>query len=86
MGNPEILILDDSASALDFQTDANLRHAIKTDAKNATVFLVSQRVNTIRNSDQIVVLDKGNVVGIGKHKDLMETCEVYKEIYDSQTK
>lgn len=86
VGNPEILILDDSASALDFQTDANLRHAIKTDAKNATVFLVSQRVNTIRNSDQIVVLDKGNVVGIGKHKDLMETCEVYKEIYDSQTK
>ena len=86
VGNPEILILDDSASALDFQTDANLRHAIKTDAKNATVFLVSQRVNTIRNSDQIVVLDKGNVVGIGKHKELMETCEVYKEIYDSQTK
>lgn len=86
VGNPEILILDDSASALDFQTDANLRHAIKTDAKNATVFLVSQRVNTIRNSDQIVVLDKGNVVGLGKHKDLMETCEVYKEIYDSQTK
>ena len=86
VGNPEILILDDSASALDFQTDANLRHAIKTDAKNATVFLVSQRVNTIRNSDQIIVLDKGNVVGIGKHKELMESCEVYKEIYESQTK
>ena len=86
VGNPEILILDDSASALDFQTDANLRHAIKTDAKDATVFLVSQRVNTIRNSDQIIVLDKGNVVGIGKHKELMESCEVYKEIYESQTK
>lgn len=86
VGNPEILILDDSASALDFQTDANLRHAIKTDAKNATVFLVSQRVNTIRNSDQIIVLDKGNVVGIGKHKELMESCAVYKEIYESQTK
>lgn len=86
VGNPEILILDDSASALDFQTDANLRHAIKTDAKDATVFLVSQRVNTIRNSDQIIVLDKGNVVGIGKHKELMENCEVYKEIYESQTK
>lgn len=86
VGNPEILILDDSASALDFQTDANLRHAIKTDAKDATVFLVSQRVNTIRNSDEIIVLDKGNVVGIGKHKELMESCEVYKEIYESQTK
>ncbi|MCI5714068.1 MAG: ABC transporter ATP-binding protein/permease [Firmicutes bacterium] len=86
VGNPEILILDDSASALDFQTDANLRHAIKTDAKDATVFLVSQRVNTIRNSDQIIVLDKGNVVGIGKHKELMESCAVYKEIYESQTK
>ena len=86
VGNPEILIMDDSASALDFQTDANLRAAIKQNTNNMTVFIVSQRVNTIRNADQIIVLEKGNVVGHGTHKELMENCEVYKEIHDSQTK
>lgn len=86
VGNPEILIMDDSSSALDFQTDANLRAAIKHNTNKMTVFIVSQRVNTIRNADQIVVLDKGNVVGIGTHKELMENCEIYKEIHDSQTK
>lgn len=86
VGNPEILIMDDSASALDFQTDANLRAAIKNNTNKMTVFIVSQRVNTIRNADQIIVLDKGNVVGHGTHKELMENCEVYKEIHDSQTK
>lgn len=85
VGTPEILILDDSASALDFATDANLRKAIKNDV-NATVFLVSQRANTVRNADKIIVLQNGNIVGIGKHKDLMETCPVYQEIYNSQTK
>lgn len=85
VGDPEILILDDSASALDFATDANLRKAIKNEVK-ATVFLVSQRANTVKNADQIVVLQNGDIVGMGKHKELMETCPVYQEIYNSQTK
>ena len=86
VGNPEILIMDDSASALDFQTDANLRAAIKKNTNKMTVFIVSQRVNTIRNADQIIVVDKGNIVGHGTHNELMESCAVYKEIHDSQTK
>ena len=86
VGNPEILIMDDSASALDFQTDANLRAAIKKNTNNMTVFIVSQRVNTIRNADQIIVMDKGNIVGHGTHEQLMEGCKVYQEIYNSQTK
>ena len=86
MGDPEILILDDSASALDFATDANLRHAINTEIKDSTIILVSQRANTIKNADKIIVLDHGNIVGVGKHNDLLKTCNVYKEIYDSQTK
>ena len=84
VGNPEFLILDDSASALDFATDAALRSAIKNDTKDMTVFIVSQRVNSVKNADQIVVLDKGNVVGIGKHSELMQNCDVYKEIALSQ--
>ena len=83
---PEILIMDDSASALDFATDYNLRKAIKEHTENMTVFLVSQRVNTIRNADQIIVLDKGKIVGLGKHEDLLKDCDVYREIYESQTK
>ena len=85
VGDPEILILDDSASALDFATDAALRKAIKQDI-HSTIILVSQRANTVKNSDKIVVLENGNVVGIGKHNDLIASCPVYKEIYDSQTK
>ena len=77
--------MDDSASALDFATDANLRKAIKENV-NATVILVSQRANTVRNADLIIVMDNGNVVGMGKHKDLLESCAVYQEIYYSQTK
>lgn len=86
VGDPEILILDDSASALDFATDANLRHAINSEIKDSTIILVSQRANTIKNADKIIVLDHGNIVGVGKHNDLLKTCNVYKEIYDSQTK
>lgn len=85
VGDPEILILDDSASALDFATDANLRKSIKENI-NSTVILVSQRANTIRNADLIIVLNNGEVVGQGKHDELLETCPVYKEIYMSQTK
>ena len=81
---PEILILDDSASALDFATDAALRKAIKSDTENMTVFLISQRVSTVRNSDQIIVLDDGQVAGIGTHAELYRSCPVYHEICLSQ--
>ena len=81
---PEILILDDSASALDFATDAALRKAIKSDTENMTVFLISQRVSTVRNSDQIIVLDDGQVAGIGTHAELYRSCSVYHEICLSQ--
>ena len=82
--NPEILVLDDSASALDFATDAALRKAIRENTKDMTVFLVSQRTTTIKNADQILVLDDGNLVGRGTHKELLDTCEVYREICFSQ--
>ena len=80
----QILILDDSASALDFATDARLRAAIHRETKGATVFIVSQRASTIRRADKIVVLDDGHVAGIGKHEELYETCPVYREICLSQ--
>lgn len=82
--NPDILILDDSASALDFATDARLRKAIKEQTQNRTVFLVSQRVSTIRNADQILVLDDGTLAGIGTHEELLRENEVYQEICASQ--
>ncbi len=80
----QILILDDSASALDFATDARLRAAIHRETKGATVFIVSQRASTIRRADKIVVLDDGHVAGIGKHEELFENCPVYREICLSQ--
>ncbi len=81
---PEILILDDSASALDFATDANLRKAIREKTKGMTVFIVSQRASTIKQADQIIVLEDGGMAGIGTHEELMEKCEVYREIVRSQ--
>lgn len=84
VGDPKVLILDDSASALDFATDANLRSAIKNETKGMTVFIVSQRASTIKQANQIIVLDDGQMVGIGTHDELMESCEVYKEIVHSQ--
>lgn len=81
---PEILILDDSSSALDFATDAALRRAIKADTDNMTVFIVSQRFSTIKNADMIIVLDDGRVCGIGKHDELFENCEEYRDICESQ--
>ncbi|MCI6536304.1 ABC transporter ATP-binding protein [uncultured Eubacterium sp.] len=83
---PEILILDDSSSALDFATDAALRMAIGSMEHKPTLFIVSQRTSSIQYADKIVVLDDGAVVGIGTHEELMDTCEVYREIYDSQYK
>jgi len=81
---PEIYVFDDSFSALDFKTDAKLRAALKKETLDATVFIVAQRVSTIMDADQIIVLDEGRIVGIGNHRKLMETCEVYHEIVSSQ--
>ena len=82
--NPEILILDDSASALDFTTDAKLRKAIRQMDSHPVVFIVSQRASSIQYADQILVLDDGELVGIGTHAELMNSCEIYREIYESQ--
>ena len=84
VGQPDILILDDSASALDYATDAALRKALRTLPAETTLFIVSQRTSSLRHADQIIVLDDGHVVGIGKHDTLMQTCEVYREIHESQ--
>lgn len=81
---PEVYIFDDSFSALDFKTDAKLRRALSTEIENATVFIVAQRVSTVMNADNILVLDEGRVVGQGKHKELLESCEPYREIVSSQ--
>ena len=81
---PDVYIFDDSFSALDFKTDARLRQALAQETKGAAVLIVAQRVTTVLGADRIVVLDEGKVVGIGKHKELMETCQVYKEIVLSQ--
>ena len=78
------MILDDSASALDFATDAKLRQAIRGMKDKLTVFIVSQRASSIQYADQIIVMDDGNIAGIGKHEELLASCDVYKEIYDSQ--
>lgn len=84
VGHPGILILDDSASALDFATDAALRKALREMKGNPIVFIVSQRTSSIRHADQIIVLDDGMVAGIGTHQELLENCPVYQEIYYSQ--
>lgn len=81
---PEIYIFDDSFSALDFKTDAKLRNALKDETKDATVIIVAQRVSTVMDADRIIVLDEGKICGIGKHKELLENCKVYKEIVLSQ--
>jgi ATP-binding cassette subfamily B protein len=81
---PEIYIFDDSFSALDFKTDAKLRTALKRETHDATMLIVAQRVNTVMDADQIIVLDEGHIAGIGTHQELMKTCEVYSEIVSSQ--
>ena len=81
---PEILIFDDSFSALDFKTDSKLRQALKEKTKDITTIIVAQRISTILNADQIIVLDDGNMAGIGTHKELMKNCEVYRQIAMSQ--
>ena len=84
--NPDVLILDDSASALDFATDAKLRKALAGIADDRTIFIVSQRTSSIQHADMIIVLEDGVAVGMGTHAELLDSCEVYREIYDSQFK
>lgn len=83
---PELYIFDDSFSALDFKTDSLLRKALKPVTLNSAVIIIAQRISTITHADNIIVLDKGKIVGMGKHDDLLNNCMIYKEIYDSQTK
>ncbi len=78
--NADLYIFDDSLSALDFKTDRNLRKALEKEMKDSAVLIIAQRINTIMNAKQIVVLNDGKVVGIGTHKELMKNCEIYKEI------
>lgn len=85
VGNPSIVILDDSTSALDFSTDSKLRKSIKT-MLSCTTFIVSQRTNSLKDADKIIVIDAGNIVDIGSHEELLDRCELYKEIHDSQNK
>lgn len=82
--DPEIFVFDDSFSALDLKTDAALRAALAKETKNKTVIIVAQRISTILNADQIIVLEEGNMVGKGTHEELMKSCEAYKEIALSQ--
>ena len=84
VGKPEILILDDSSSALDYATDLAFRKGINALEYKPTVFIVSQRTSSIMQADKIVVLDDGEMVGLGKHEELLDSCEVYREIYNSQ--
>ena len=82
---PGLYIFDDSFSALDFKTDAALRKALENETKDAAVLVIAQRVSTIRNAQQIIVLHEGRMAGIGTHDELMKTCSVYREIVNSQT-
>lgn len=86
MKDADLYIFDDSFSALDFKTDAALRQALRSEVRDAAVLIIAQRINTILNADQIIVLDEGKIAGIGKHDELLKTCQVYREIADSQMK
>ena len=82
--DPEIIVFDDSFSALDFKTDSKLREELAKQTKEKTVIIVAQRINTIINADQIIVMDEGKIVGIGKHEELLNNCKEYQEIAYSQ--
>ena len=86
VGNPNILILDDASSALDFATDAKLRKAIRASLTNTTTFIVTQRTNSIKDANKIIVINNGNIVDIGSHAELLERCQIYQEIHYSQNK
>jgi ATP-binding cassette subfamily B protein len=83
-GDPQILVLDDSSSALDYKTDANLRRALKENLTDTTVVTVAQRVSSVKDSDLILVLDDGKIIGAGNHEELLENCLPYREISESQ--
>jgi ATP-binding cassette subfamily B protein len=83
-GNPEILILDDSSSALDYKTDAALRSELSKNYKDMTKIIIAQRVSSIMHADLILVIDEGKIIGSGKHNELMEACEIYRQISFSQ--
>ena len=83
-GEPDILILDDASSALDYRTDALLRHALREKHAHTTTVLIAQRISSLRHADWILVLDDGKVIGSGKHEDLMEQCEEYRHIAEIQ--
>lgn len=83
-GNPEILILDDSSSALDYKTDALFRHALATEFQGTTTIVIAQRISSILHADHILVLEEGRELGYGTHEELMDTCELYREISRSQ--
>ncbi|MBO7409516.1 MAG: ABC transporter ATP-binding protein, partial [Candidatus Methanomethylophilaceae archaeon] len=82
--DPDILILDDAFSALDFKTDLNLRSSLRREMKGTTLIMVAQRVGTVKDADEIIVLDKGRIVGRGKHEDLLRDCPVYLDMARSQ--
>ncbi|MMZ59233.1 Multidrug resistance ABC transporter ATP-binding/permease protein BmrA [compost metagenome] len=84
MRGAEIYIFDDSFSALDFKTDAKLRAALKEETRESTVIIVAQRVSTVMDADRIIVMNESRIAGIGTHRELMETCDVYREIVYSQ--
>lgn len=84
VGQPDIIILDDSTSALDYATDFKLRKSLKNDMKRSSVIMISQRTTSLKDADKIIVMDDGQPVGIGKHEELLETCDIYREIYSSQ--
>ena len=86
MKKADLYIFDDSFSALDFKTDAALRKALRQEISDAAVLIIAQRINTIMNADQIIVLDEGRIAGIGKHEELMEKCSIYRDIAKSQMK
>ena len=81
---PEVLIFDDSFSALDFKTDVAVRKALSENIKNSTILIVAQRISTVLNAEQILVLDNGKIVGKGTHKELLKNCQVYRDIAESQ--
>ena len=84
--DPKLLILDDSTSAVDTATEAKIREAFSTTLKETTKLIIAQRIGSVMEADQIVVMDEGKIVGLGKHEALLETCKAYQEIYDSQMK
>ena len=84
ISNPEIYLFDDSFSALDLATDVRLRHALRSITREATVIVVAQRVSTVVDADQIIVLEDGVVVGLGRHEELLTGCETYQQIVESQ--